>query len=61
MNNGGEIPAFEDIYSGENILTAIECRNIVSNETCNETLLGLSIDGAQLYWSKSQTVGFGFG
>ena len=52
MNNGGEIPAFEDIFSGEAILAAIERGDIVSDETRNDTLLGLSIDGAQLYRSK---------
>ena len=52
MNNGGEIPAFEDIFSSEAILAAIECGDIVSDETCNNTFLGLSIDGAQLYQSK---------
>ena len=52
MNNGGEIPAFEDIFSGEYILATIEHGDIVSNETHNDTLLGLSIDGAQLYQSK---------
>lgn len=52
MNNGGEILAFEDIFSGEDILAAIEHGDTVSNKTCNDTLLGLSIDGAQLYWSK---------